>query len=222
MIDLTGKEFDFLTVLRMIPERTNKEIMWECQCKCGRIHNVAGCNLRGKSTKSCGKCGLVPRSKFSKGHKIPSPMHAKKPKPEPVKRPAKVAKATLQKPEKEMHGRTKDLTGLKIDNAVVLKYIGPGSDRGIQWLCRCDKCGEEFVESSLKLLEVHNEIRRRHRHKCPPYADNQAISPRVAHDIGHNFRKGKAYRANLPFDQKVIQEVIAYQQATGSHVVFGW
>jgi len=215
MIDLTGKEFDFLTVLRMIPERTEKEIMWECQCKCGRIHIVAGCNLRGKSTRSCGKCGLVPRSKFSKGHKIPSPMHTKKPKPEPIKRPVKLAK-----PKKEMHGRTKDLTGLKIDNAVVLKYIGPGPDKGIQWLCRCDKCGEGFVESSLKLLEAHNEIRRRHRHKCAAQTPSQPTL-KTSFDIGHNFRKGKAYRANLLFDKKVILEVIAYQRATGSHVVFG-
>jgi len=77
---------------------------------------------------------------------------------------------------KAMHGRTKDLTGTRLDNAVVLSYIGPGPDKGIQWLCKCDRCGEEFVESSLKLLEAHNEIRRRHRHASGHcFACNSAI-----------------------------------------------
>lgn len=123
---------------------------------------------------------------------------------------------------KAMHGRTKDLTGLKIDNAVVLQYCGPGLDKGIQWLCKCDLCGEEFRESSLKLLEAHNEIRRRHRHKCAQPVTLVQSMPQISTDIGARMRKGKAYRKTLTFDELVVQEVIAYQRSTGAHVYLGW
>ena len=56
-IDLTGQHFGMWTVLKESPQRDAAGgIMWECQCECGTIKNVAGLSLRkGKST--C--CGCI-------------------------------------------------------------------------------------------------------------------------------------------------------------------
>ena len=58
-IDLTGMRFGYLTVL----ERDTEEYIWKnnargvkwiCQCDCGNIKSVFGCNLRSDKTRSCG------------------------------------------------------------------------------------------------------------------------------------------------------------------------
>jgi hypothetical protein len=52
-IDLTGKEFGNLTVIRRVISKTTF-IFWYCKCACGGEAVVAGNNLRGGHTKSCG------------------------------------------------------------------------------------------------------------------------------------------------------------------------
>ena len=61
LIDLTGKKFCRLTVLRRIEdyvdEKTGRHyVQWECQCSCEEktIINVLGDNLRNGNVKSCG------------------------------------------------------------------------------------------------------------------------------------------------------------------------
>lgn len=54
MEDLTGREYERLTVLEFV-EYKNKHSYWKCRCKCGNIHeHVAGRDLKSKHTKSCG------------------------------------------------------------------------------------------------------------------------------------------------------------------------
>lgn len=54
-IDLTGKTFGKLTVIKEYPDRTPQgSIQWECQCECGNITIVSGDNLRRNHTVSCG------------------------------------------------------------------------------------------------------------------------------------------------------------------------
>lgn len=55
--DLTGKQFDYLTVLSRSDNRgSNKKpvVMWECYCKCGNIVFVKSHSLITGHTKSCG------------------------------------------------------------------------------------------------------------------------------------------------------------------------
>lgn len=52
-IDLTGQQFGRLTVLGD-REHRGKELYWLCQCSCGQQKYIAGRNLRGGQTKSCG------------------------------------------------------------------------------------------------------------------------------------------------------------------------
>ena len=55
--DLTGQKFGRWTVLGIAyKKRKHKsvEIIWKCQCDCGKIGNVAGSNLKSGCSKSCG------------------------------------------------------------------------------------------------------------------------------------------------------------------------
>lgn len=53
IINLLGKTFGNLLVLRRIGSRNNKSL-WECQCSCGSLCNVTSDSLNCKKTKSCG------------------------------------------------------------------------------------------------------------------------------------------------------------------------
>ncbi len=51
LIDLTGKKFGKLTVIKRVPNQ-GKGTYWECKCKCGNIKNILGANLkRGNKLK---------------------------------------------------------------------------------------------------------------------------------------------------------------------------
>ncbi len=57
-IDLTGKTFNRLTVLRRgddyISPKGSRNPRWICKCTCGRLSLVQGCSLQSGSIKSCG------------------------------------------------------------------------------------------------------------------------------------------------------------------------
>lgn len=52
LIDLTGQQFGFLTVVSHVPD--SKPAKWLCRCVCGKETIVSGSNLRRGHTKSCG------------------------------------------------------------------------------------------------------------------------------------------------------------------------
>jgi len=52
-IDLTGKEFDRLTVIERA-ETINKRTRWLCKCKCSKLVTVGSYDLLKGRTKSCG------------------------------------------------------------------------------------------------------------------------------------------------------------------------
>lgn len=53
MIDLTGKIFERLTVIKWVGTR-NRRPVWRCKCSCGKKADVLGENLRYGQTRSCG------------------------------------------------------------------------------------------------------------------------------------------------------------------------
>jgi len=54
-IDLTGKRFGKLQVIKQISERGNRgQIRWECLCDCGNKHITSGESIRSGKSKSCG------------------------------------------------------------------------------------------------------------------------------------------------------------------------
>lgn len=55
--DLTGKKFEFLTVIERAENGTHKRTRWLCKCYCGNTAIVSGWDLKRKDsrhTKSCG------------------------------------------------------------------------------------------------------------------------------------------------------------------------
>jgi len=53
-IDLTGKKFGRLTVIKRVGTSEYGQPMWECQCDCGNTTETASQSLRNGVTKSCG------------------------------------------------------------------------------------------------------------------------------------------------------------------------
>ena len=52
-IDLTGKKFGYLTVIKDSGERKGSSVLWLCQCKCGNKVKIKGTSLL-HGVKSCG------------------------------------------------------------------------------------------------------------------------------------------------------------------------
>lgn len=52
--DLIGQRFGRLTVIKKLPLRKSKNVMWECLCDCGNTHKVATTHLRKGAIESCG------------------------------------------------------------------------------------------------------------------------------------------------------------------------
>lgn len=54
LIDLTGKRFGRLIVLKRVPNDNHGNVNWECLCDCGNKKIIRGAHLRGGLTSSCG------------------------------------------------------------------------------------------------------------------------------------------------------------------------
>lgn len=52
LIDLTGKGFGRLTVIKR--DLNSKRTKWECKCECGNIKSIQATHLRSGATTSCG------------------------------------------------------------------------------------------------------------------------------------------------------------------------
>lgn len=52
--DLTGQNFNYLTVIERANSDKNKKALWKCQCKCGEIIYTNTESLTSKRTSSCG------------------------------------------------------------------------------------------------------------------------------------------------------------------------
>lgn len=68
-IDLTGKQFNRLTVLYDTGRKQGNEHIWHCRCQCGNECDVVGGSLRANRTKSCG-CLKKETDKQPKGNVI--------------------------------------------------------------------------------------------------------------------------------------------------------
>ena len=53
-IDLIGKKFGRLIVIKEYGRDKYGHIIWECKCDCGNIINVCTSNLNNGGTLSCG------------------------------------------------------------------------------------------------------------------------------------------------------------------------
>lgn len=65
-IDLTGKTFGKLTVIKRIENNKHGNSVWNCLCECGKTKNIEGNSLTKskKATKSCGCKGRINPEEF--------------------------------------------------------------------------------------------------------------------------------------------------------------
>ena len=54
LIDLTGKKFGRLTVIKRARNNSFRDVLWLCSCSCGNETIVRGVELRKGDTRSCG------------------------------------------------------------------------------------------------------------------------------------------------------------------------
>ena len=54
LIDLTGKKFNYLTVIQRGLNTNDGRAQWVCKCDCGNIKTIRGKDLRNGKVKSCG------------------------------------------------------------------------------------------------------------------------------------------------------------------------
>ena len=54
LIDLTGKRFGKLVVIKISRKDNNRQYYWICQCDCGNTKEVLGNNIKRELTTSCG------------------------------------------------------------------------------------------------------------------------------------------------------------------------
>lgn len=67
-IDLSGRRYGSLTVIRLAVDIPGKKKKWICRCDCGRETIVSACNLRNGHTKHCSKCGYKAMSEKNRTH----------------------------------------------------------------------------------------------------------------------------------------------------------
>lgn len=58
IVDLTGKVFGELTVIRLAGRARSRQCLWECRCSCGALLTVCGQSLRERQ-RACRACAYV-------------------------------------------------------------------------------------------------------------------------------------------------------------------
>ena len=53
-IDLTGKEYEFFTVIERNKEKGGKNVWWNCRCNCGNVFTDTTTNINRGVRRSCG------------------------------------------------------------------------------------------------------------------------------------------------------------------------
>lgn len=65
-VDLKGKKFSHLTVLKFKDRNKHGNSRWDCKCDCGKKTVGYYQHLVRGDKRSCGKCGLIPKGKVTK------------------------------------------------------------------------------------------------------------------------------------------------------------
>lgn len=177
IIDLTGKRFGHLTVIRRVEDSVMPsgrcEPMWLCQCDCGNQTSVRGVFLRSGHTKSCGckKTGhnFVDLTGKRFGHILVLSRFSNECPPkwkclcgcgnEFVTRGSFLVNGhTKSCGCRKKQLRIKDMVGKRFGHLVVLKQgadeVTKNGLRHIRWVCKCD-CGRISLIRGTSLRNGH-------------------------------------------------------------------
>ena len=177
-IDLTGKKYGSLTVLRQV-EGDSKYLTWECRCECGNIVRVDSRHLRGGLITTCG-CIKKESSKKRAGRKAENLTGRVYGRLTVLERTdnrksqvmwkcrcscGNITVASSQELTmglkkscgclRKESGRKMNITGKRYGKLVALYSLGRTDECGsMLWRCRCD-CGNE-VDVSVSCLNKGN------------------------------------------------------------------
>ncbi len=70
-VDLTGKKFGHLLVIKRVENDKHNNARFECVCDCGNKSIVLGTSLTQGETRSCGKCKQPMNTKYSSYKNLP-------------------------------------------------------------------------------------------------------------------------------------------------------
>lgn len=179
LIDLTGKRFGKLTVIKRgedkFSPRGDKKITWVCKCDCGKEITVCGTNLKTGNTQSCGcknKGILLHNLTGEKFGRLTVVERAENKNGktawkclcdcgnEVVVNASDIKQGRTQscgcyrkdKHKEYTERKTKNITGEKFGKLTAIKPIG--SKNGKIWECRCD-CGNTTNVSLGNLINGH-------------------------------------------------------------------
>lgn len=66
-IDITGKKYNMLTVIKRLESTKEGVTRWLCKCDCGNTTIVRGCNLKSGAVKSCGCLSKITKPTLTHG-----------------------------------------------------------------------------------------------------------------------------------------------------------
>ncbi len=69
VINMEGKEFNNIKVIRRNGSDSKGKALWDVKCHCGNIFTTSGASIRSGGTKSCGCSRLKSAKKMGKGNK---------------------------------------------------------------------------------------------------------------------------------------------------------
>lgn len=66
LMDISGQRFGRLVALTPTEKRSGSNVIWRCQCDCGKVAEVSAINLRNGNTQSCGCLAAEAQGKTAK------------------------------------------------------------------------------------------------------------------------------------------------------------
>lgn len=179
LIDLTGKRFGRLTVVKRDNDRIEpsgrKRVMWTCLCDCGNYSIVSGDALKQGTSQSCG-CLANELSAKRKEHNLKNMNFGRWTVIEEAFRDSfgihwlckcecgnqkEVLANNLVRGiskscgcyEKELKTKRekKEITGQRFGSVVALECVGQNKYKNYLWKCLCD-CGTTFVVPASRLI----------------------------------------------------------------------
>ena len=183
LTDLTGKQFENLTVLYrgedIIKNGKIRRVRWHCRCNCGNELDIIADNLKKRPNMTCNECANKRRAENNRinvvGNKygrltiletIPN-THPTKVKcrcdcgNEHIGDQADIVSGHTQScgclhRDRTSESNVKDWTGIVSDYGVEFLYQDVMNDKG-QWLwrCKCGMCGNKFTALPARINNDH-------------------------------------------------------------------
>ncbi len=168
--DLTGQTFGRLTVLSRAANRQNRNILWLCQCECGKQKTIIGSSLVSGRTKSCGcltqfrdltgqkfgRLTVLSRADNDQNGNTRWLCQCDCGKQKTILGSSLVSGHTKSCGCSQHSRIAQDLTGQKFGRLTVLSRADNKQNGSTRWLCQCE-CGKQKTILGSSLVSGHTK-----------------------------------------------------------------